>query len=186
MVQQPNSSTPAAAVDITAVLIADAKNYLTELFGGRRSVIHGGRGIHGSSFSLQATGRGGAGDDDEKDKDGEDEDADEKPKRRKGKQQIEVNPEDVANVPMDYNFAGVPPDFKAPRLSDESKEKMWKAYTDSPGPEMIDKLAELYKIRKQRVHAILWLKELEKEAVQKGQALADDIEESFEQIHGYV
>ncbi|CAM6109881.1 unnamed protein product [Calypogeia fissa] len=183
--QQTNSSTVASGAEVTAVLCADAKCYLSNLFGGgRRSGIDGGRrGIHGSGFSLQAVGRGGAREDDDKDKDAEDEDVDEKPKGRKGKV-TEVKDEDWQNEPMDYVFAGVPPDVKAACLSDASKEKMWKAYNDSPGPEMIDKLAETYRIRKQRVHAILWLKDLEKEAVKQGKTLAEDIEQSFEQIHG--
>ncbi|CAM6084491.1 unnamed protein product [Calypogeia fissa] len=164
LLQQTNSSTVASGAEVTAVLCADAKCYLSNLFGGeRRSGIDGGRrGIHGSGFSLQAVGRGGAREDDDKDKDAEDEDVDEKPKGRKGKV-TEVRDEDWQNEPMDYVFAGVPLDVKAACLSDESKEKMWKAYNDNPGPEIIDKLTE---------------------TVRRGKTLAEDIEHAFEQIHG--
>ncbi|OAE33707.1 hypothetical protein AXG93_2651s1200 [Marchantia polymorpha subsp. ruderalis] len=171
----PNSSSSAAAAAAGSV----APVFFDLLRGSTR-------GISSSNFALRAKGAavfgggGGGGDD----KDGEDEDADEKPKRGK-KKMVEISDEDIASEPMDYIFAGVPPDFKAPRLSDEAKEKMWKAYSDSPNDEMIDKLAERFKIRKQRVHAILWLKEIEKkEEAARGSPLEDDIEKAFEQIHG--
>ncbi|BFI32347.1 hypothetical protein MPTK2_4g05070 [Marchantia polymorpha subsp. ruderalis] len=171
----PNSSSSAAAAAAGSV----APVFIDLLRGSTR-------GISSSNFALRAKGAavfgggGGGGDD----KDGEDEDADEKPKRGK-KKMVEISDEDIASEPMDYIFAGVPPDFKAPRLSDEAKEKMWKAYSDSPNDEMIDKLAERFKIRKQRVHAILWLKEIEKkEEAARGSPLEDDIEKAFEQIHG--
>lgn len=88
---------------------------------------------------------------------------------------------------MIYNFAGVAPDYKAPCLSDEVKERIWRSYTDNPEPVTIERLAKEYRIRKQRVHAIVWLKDIEKqeEAVQ-GSALDDDIEEGFAKIYGSV
>lgn len=155
--------------------IADRAAQFVVIIGGRRSstvvpagaasgfsgFLRGsGRGISSSNFSFRP--KGAAGNGNSGDKDGEDADADEDEKPKRGKKRIEISDEEIASEPMDYIFAGVPPDFKAPRLSDEVKEKMWKAYCDSPNDEMIDRLAERFKIRKQRVHAILWLKEIEK------------------------
>ncbi|KAL2623248.1 hypothetical protein R1flu_003453 [Riccia fluitans] len=166
----PSLSSPSKLAAIAAASVAPV--FFEDLQGSRR-------GISTSGLLLRENA-GGSGD-----KDAEDADADEDEKPKRGRKKIEISDEDIASEPMDYIFAGVPPDFKAPRLSDETKEKMWKAYSDSPTDEMIDKLAERFKIRKQRVHAILWLKEIEKkEEAERGAPLEDDIEKAFEQIHG--
>ncbi|KAL3690870.1 hypothetical protein R1sor_004521 [Riccia sorocarpa] len=166
----PSSSSPSAPAVAAAESAAPLfSQYLKEFR----------RGISTSSFNLRAAGG------DSGDKDGDDADADEDEKPKRGRRKIEITDEDIAVEPMDYIFAGVPPDYKAPRLSDESKEKIWRAYCDNPTDEMIDKLSENFKIRKQRLHAILWLKEIEKkEETERGVHLEDDIERAFEQIHG--
>lgn len=93
----------------------------------------------------------------------------------------------IAQTPFIYNFSGVEPDYKACRLSEAVKERIWRSYTDNPEPVTIDRLAREYRIRKQRVHAIIWLKDIEKqEEAAQGTPLEKDIEEYFERIDGYV
>lgn len=93
----------------------------------------------------------------------------------------------IAQEPFIYNFSGVEPDHKAPRLSDDVKERIWRSYTDNPEPITVTRLAKEYRIRKQRVHAIVWLKDIEKqEEAAQGSPLDKDIEEGFAQIHGSV
>lgn len=93
----------------------------------------------------------------------------------------------IAQEPFIYNFSGVDPDHKAPRLSDDVKERIWRSYTDNPEPVTVARLAKEYRIRKQRVHAIVWLKDIEKqEESAQGSPLDNDIEEGFAQMHGSV
>jgi hypothetical protein len=93
----------------------------------------------------------------------------------------------IAQKPFIYNFSGVEPDYKACRLSEAVKERIWRSYTDNPEPVTIDRLAKEYRIRKQRVHAIIWLKDIEKqEEAAQGSPLENDIEEYFERIDGLV
>ena len=93
----------------------------------------------------------------------------------------------IAQTPFIYNFSGVEPDHKACRLSEAVKERIWRSYTDNPEPVTIDRLAKEYRIRKQRVHAIVWLKDIEKkEEAAQGSPLEKDIEEYFERIDGLV
>lgn len=91
----------------------------------------------------------------------------------------------IAQTPFIYNFSGVEPDYKACRLSDPVKERIWRSYTDNPEPVTLDRLAKEYRIRKQRVHAIIWLKDIEKqEEAKQGSPLDRDIEEYFERLDG--
>lgn len=91
----------------------------------------------------------------------------------------------IARPPFIYNFSGVDPDHKAARLSDLVKEKIWRAYRDNPETVTVDRLAKEYRIRKQRVQAIVWLKDIEKEEeAQAGSPLDDEIEQGFERVHG--
>lgn len=93
----------------------------------------------------------------------------------------------IAQTPFIYNFSGVEPDHTACRLSEAVKERIWRSYTDNPEPMTIDRLAKEYRIRKQRVHAIVWLKDIEKqEEAAQGSPLEKDIEEHFERIDGLV
>lgn len=93
----------------------------------------------------------------------------------------------IAQEPFIYNFSGVDPDHKAPRLSDDVKERIWRSYTDNPESVTVARLAKEYRIRKQRVHAIVWLKDIEKqEESAQGSPLDNDIEEGFAQMHGSV
>ncbi|XP_024361578.1 protein GAMETE CELL DEFECTIVE 1, mitochondrial [Physcomitrium patens] len=122
--------------------------------------------------------RGGLGDEN---KDGEG-DPDGKPAR--GKREI-ISDEEIAQTPFIYNFSGVEPDYKACRLSEPVKERIWRSFHDNPEPVTIDRLAKEYRIRKQRVHAIIWLKDIEKqEEAAQGSPLDTDIEEYFARIDG--
>lgn len=114
-------------------------------------------------------------------KDGE-ADPDGKPIR--GKREI-ISDDEIAQTPFIYNFSGVEPDYKACRLSEPVKERIWRSYRDNPEPVTIDRLAKEYRIRKQRVHAIVWLVDIEKqEEATQGSPLDKDIEEYFERIDG--
>lgn len=54
-----------------------------------------------------------------------------------------------------------------------------------PGQWSVARLAREYRIRQQRVHAILWLKDLEKKMEEeKGEPLDDTISKEFEKAHG--
>lgn len=110
------------------------------------------------------------------------EDPDGRPKKGK---HVFISDAEIARPPFIYNFSGVDPDHKAARLSDAVKEKIWRAYKDNPETVTVDRLAKEYRIRKQRVQAIVWLKDIEKEEeAQAGSPLDDEIEQGFERVHG--
>ncbi|KAG0584093.1 hypothetical protein KC19_3G184500 [Ceratodon purpureus] len=145
--------------------------------GSLLGLLRGGRqiSIGAGSFAQKRGGQGG------ENKDGEG-DAEGKPTR--GKREI-ISDEEIAQTPFIYNFSGVEPDYKACRLSEAVKERIWRSYTDNPETVTIDRLAKEYRIRKQRVHAIVWLKDIEKqEEATQGSPLDKDIEEYFERIDG--
>ncbi|XP_002982107.2 uncharacterized protein LOC9635918 [Selaginella moellendorffii] len=86
-----------------------------------------------------------------------------------------------------YTFGKPEPDYTACLLSDASKEKMYQMHKENPEVNSVDKLAAEYRIRKQRVHAILWLKELEKEEEARlGHPLDDSVEKFYENMYGTV
>ncbi|KAG0598286.1 hypothetical protein M758_12G061200 [Ceratodon purpureus] len=145
--------------------------------GSLLGLLRGGRQIS-TTAGCFAQKRGGQG---EQNKEGEGE-GEGKPTR--GKREI-ITDEEIAQTPFIYNFSGVEPDYKACRLSEAVKERIWRSYTDNPEPVTVDRLAKEYRIRKQRVHAIVWLKDIEKqEEAAQGSPLEKDIEEYFERIDG--
>jgi len=150
-------------------------SYLLRLLQGAAS-----RPISTTSSLAQQRGGGGGGNEDES-KEGE---VDADGKRVRPKREF-ITDEEIAQEPFIYNFSGVDPDHKAPRLSDDVKERIWRSYTDNPESVTVARLAKEYRIRKQRVHAIVWLKDIEKqEESAQGSPLDNDIEEGFAQMHG--
>ncbi|KAJ7295781.1 hypothetical protein O6H91_Y164400 [Diphasiastrum complanatum] len=100
--------------------------------------------------------------------------------REKSKEEIEA---DIYLSRKIIYLDGVKPDHSAAHLSDASKERMYKLHKEDPKVNTVDKLAADYRIRKQRVHAILWLKETEKKQEEElGHPLEDDIEKEFEEM----
>ncbi|XP_059642192.1 protein GAMETE CELL DEFECTIVE 1, mitochondrial-like [Cornus florida] len=62
-------------------------------------------------------------------------------------------------------------------LKDSEKAEMYKLHKENPEVYTVEKLAKDYRIMRQRVHAILWLKELEEEEEKKlGHPLDDSVE----------
>lgn len=91
----------------------------------------------------------------------------------------------VKSEPMLFDFTSIPPDTTACRLSDETKETIFKLHKESPGVWTVQKLAQEYRIRQQRVHAILWLKEVERDMEEEngGEPLDDSIQKTFDEWH---
>ncbi|CAI5485072.1 unnamed protein product [Closterium sp. Yama58-4] len=91
----------------------------------------------------------------------------------------------VRSEPWIFNLTEIPPDSTAARLSEESKENMWLLHQKDPGHWSVARLAREYRVRQQRVHAILWLKDLEKKMEEEqGKPLDDSIAKEFEKQHG--
>ncbi|KAK2999854.1 hypothetical protein RJ639_024156 [Escallonia herrerae] len=62
-------------------------------------------------------------------------------------------------------------------LKDSEKAEMYRLHKENPEVYTVEKLAKDYRIMRQRVHAILWLKELEEEEEKKlGHPLDDSVE----------
>lgn len=69
------------------------------------------------------------------------------------------------------------PGARGSYLKDSEKAEMYKLHKENPEVYTIEKLAKDYRIMRQRVHAILWLKELEEEEEKKlGHPLDDSVE----------
>jgi hypothetical protein len=69
------------------------------------------------------------------------------------------------------------PGARGSYLKDSEKAEMYRLHKKNPEVYTIEKLAKDYRIMRQRVHAILWLKELEEEEEKKlGQKLDDSVE----------
>ncbi|GER40318.1 mucin-related [Striga asiatica] len=63
-------------------------------------------------------------------------------------------------------------------LKDSEKAEMYKKHKENPEVYTVERLAKEYRIMRQRVHAILWLKELEEEEEKKlGYPLDDSVEQ---------
>ncbi|CAI5508501.1 unnamed protein product [Closterium sp. Naga37s-1] len=91
----------------------------------------------------------------------------------------------VRSEPWIFNLTELPPDSTAARLSEESKENIWLLHQKDPGHWSVARLAREYRVRQQRVHAILWLKNLEKKMEEEqGKPLDDSIAKEFEKQHG--
>ncbi|KAL0434989.1 UNVERIFIED_CONTAM: hypothetical protein Sradi_0206800 [Sesamum radiatum] len=69
------------------------------------------------------------------------------------------------------------PGARGSYLKDSEKAEMYKKHKENPEVYTVERLAKEYRIMRQRVHAILWLKELEEEEEKKlGRPLDDSVE----------
>lgn len=69
------------------------------------------------------------------------------------------------------------PGARGSYLKDSEKAEMYRLHKENPEIYTVEKLAKDYRIMRQRVHAILWLKELEEEEEKKlGHPLDDSVE----------
>lgn len=69
------------------------------------------------------------------------------------------------------------PGARGSYLKDSEKAEMYKKHKENPEVYTVEKLAKEYRIMRQRVHAILWLKEIEEEEEKKHGPLDDSVEE---------
>lgn len=70
------------------------------------------------------------------------------------------------------------PGVRGSYLRDSEKAEMYRLHKKNPEVYTVEKLAKDYRIMRQRVHAILWLKELEEEEEKKlGHPLDDSVEQ---------
>lgn len=68
------------------------------------------------------------------------------------------------------------PGARGSYLKDSEKAEMYRLHKENPEVYTVEKLAKDYRIMRQRVHAILWLKELEEEEEKKHGPLDDSVE----------
>lgn len=69
------------------------------------------------------------------------------------------------------------PGVRGEYLKDSEKAEMYRLYKENPEVNTVEKLAKDYRVMRQRVHAILWLKEMEEEEEKKqGKPLDDSVE----------
>lgn len=69
------------------------------------------------------------------------------------------------------------PGARGSYLKDSEKAEMYRLHKENPDVYTIERLAKDYRIMRQRVHAILWLKELQEEEEKKlGRPLDDSVE----------
>lgn len=69
------------------------------------------------------------------------------------------------------------PGIRGAYLKDSEKAEMYRLHKENPEVYTVERLAKDYRIMRQRVHAILWLKQLEEEEEKKrGKPLDDSIE----------
>ncbi|CAN1851629.1 Protein GAMETE CELL DEFECTIVE 1, mitochondrial [Linum perenne] len=68
------------------------------------------------------------------------------------------------------------PGARGSYLKDSEKAEMYRLHKENPEVYTIEKLAKDYRIMRQRVHAILWLKEDEEEERKRGRVLDDSVE----------
>lgn len=79
------------------------------------------------------------------------------------------------------------PGARGSYLKDSEKAEMYRLHKENPEVYTIEKLAKDYRIMRQRVHAILWLKELEEEEEKKlGHPLDDSVELLLDTFPEYV
>lgn len=79
------------------------------------------------------------------------------------------------------------PGARGSYLKDSEKAEMYRLHKENPEVYTVEKLAKDYRIMRQRVHAILWLKELEEEEEKKlGHPLDDSVELLLDTCPEYV
>ena len=76
------------------------------------------------------------------------------------------------------------PNIRNAHLSDRAKTQMYVMHRKDPKTWDVPALAERYRIRQQRVMAILALKQIQHDTVKAGQPTYPNLEAAFEQIHG--
>ena len=76
------------------------------------------------------------------------------------------------------------PNIRNAHLSDRAKTQMYVMHRKDPKTWDVPALAERYRIRQQRVMAILALKQIQHDTVKAGQPTYPHLEAAFEQIHG--
>lgn len=70
------------------------------------------------------------------------------------------------------------PGTRGELLKEEEKKEMYRLHKLDPVKHDIDRLSKTFRVMRQRVHAILWLKEMEEEEVKRsGKPLDDSIEQ---------
>lgn len=70
------------------------------------------------------------------------------------------------------------PGARGSYLKDSEKAEMYRLHKENPEVYTVERLAKDYRIMRQRVHAILWLKEIEEEEEKKlGRPLDDSVEQ---------
>lgn len=70
------------------------------------------------------------------------------------------------------------PGARGSYLKDSEKAEMYRLHKENPEVYTVERLAKDYRIMRQRVHAILWLKEIEEEEERKlGRPLDDSVEQ---------
>ncbi|CAA0840817.1 Unknown protein [Striga hermonthica] len=78
------------------------------------------------------------------------------------------------------------PGARGSYLKDSEKAEMYKKHKENPELYTVERLAKEYRIMRQRVHAILWLKELEeKEEKKLGHPLDDSVEQLLDTCPKY-
>ncbi|GJM92837.1 hypothetical protein PR202_ga09341 [Eleusine coracana subsp. coracana] len=69
------------------------------------------------------------------------------------------------------------PGVRGSYLKDSEKQEMYRLHKEDPATYTVERLAKDFRVMRQRVHAILWLKEMEEEEERKkGEPLDDSIE----------
>ncbi|WVZ68485.1 hypothetical protein U9M48_017419 [Paspalum notatum var. saurae] len=69
------------------------------------------------------------------------------------------------------------PGARGSYLKDSEKQEMYRLHKEDPATYTVERLAKDFRVMRQRVHAILWLKEMEEEEERKrGEPLDDSIE----------
>ncbi|CAN0870681.1 Protein GAMETE CELL DEFECTIVE 1, mitochondrial [Linum grandiflorum] len=68
------------------------------------------------------------------------------------------------------------PGARGSYLKDSEKAEMYRLHKENPEEYTVERLAKDYRIMRQRVHAILWLKEEEAEERKRGRVLDDSVE----------
>ena len=79
------------------------------------------------------------------------------------------------------------PGARGSYLKDSEKQEMYRLHKEDPATYTVERLAKDFRVMRQRVHAILWLKEMEEEEERKrGQPLDDSIEILLDSCPEYV
>jgi hypothetical protein len=77
------------------------------------------------------------------------------------------------------------PGARGSYLKDSEKQEMYRLHKEDPTTYTVECLAKDFRVMRQRVHAILWLKEMEEER-KRGEPLDDSIEILLDSCPKYV